>query len=97
MPFAAGVKFTQEDFPKYFNPGDLNLAVDDFCVAKDPDIGLERVGFIACLEGRAGSKAARFLGTLGDPAVAALRTAAASDPDPEVRRGAQKALARMGK
>lgn len=53
MPFAAGVKFSQEDFPKYFNPGELKLGVDDFCVAKDPDIGLDRVGFIACLEGRA--------------------------------------------
>ena len=39
MPFAAGVKFNQDDFPRYFNPGDLKLGVDDFCVAKDPDLG----------------------------------------------------------
>lgn len=53
MPFAAGVKFSEEDFPEYFNPGDVKLAAEDFCVAKHPDLGVERIGFVTCLEGRA--------------------------------------------
>lgn len=53
MPFAAAIKFKQDSFSKYYNPRDLQLAQDDFCVVKDPSLGVERVGFVSCLEGRA--------------------------------------------
>ncbi len=53
MPFAAGVKFSKDDFSKYYHPGDLKLAVDDFCVARDSFLNVERVGFVSILEGRA--------------------------------------------
>jgi cell fate regulator YaaT (PSP1 superfamily) len=53
MPFAAGVKFDKDMFTRYYNPNELQVAVDDFCVVKDDDLGIERVGFITILEGRA--------------------------------------------
>ncbi|MBI3736218.1 stage 0 sporulation protein [Candidatus Sumerlaeota bacterium] len=53
MPFAAGVKFSKDSFSKYFNPGETSVAVDDFVFVKDPDLGVERIGFVSILEGRA--------------------------------------------
>ncbi len=53
MPFAAGVKFKKGGAPRYYNPVGFGLAVDDFCWVKDETLGVERVGFIASLEGRA--------------------------------------------
>lgn len=53
MPFAAGIKFRKDSFSKYFNPADVPLDVDEFCVVKDPELGFERVGFVSCMEGRA--------------------------------------------
>lgn len=53
MPFAVGVKFKEDEFSKYFNPGDLKFQVEDFCLVKDPEIGIERVGLVSSVEGRA--------------------------------------------
>ncbi|HEX2569386.1 MAG TPA: protein kinase [Polyangia bacterium] len=49
---------------------------------------------IACLQSKAQYRAVRFLGDLGAPAVAALKEAA-KDPNPDVRQGAERALARI--
>jgi len=53
MPFAAGVKFSKDEFSRYYNPGDFKMAVDDFCVVRDSALGIDRVGFVSILEGRA--------------------------------------------
>jgi cell fate regulator YaaT (PSP1 superfamily) len=52
MSFAVGVKFGPESFPKFFKPADLALEENDFCVVLDEEKGCERVGYVACLEGR---------------------------------------------
>lgn len=54
MPFAAAVKFKENGASKYFNPGGLDVRADDFVWVKDPGTGgLERIGFVSCMEGRA--------------------------------------------
>lgn len=53
MPFAAGIKFKEDAFSRYFNPDGFDLVVDDFVLVKDRDLEAERVGFVSILEGRA--------------------------------------------
>lgn len=54
MPFAAAVKFKENGASKYFNPGGMDVRADDFVWVKDPGTGgLERIGFVSCMEGRA--------------------------------------------
>lgn len=54
MPFAAAIRFKENGTPKYFNPAGLELERDDFVWVKDPGSGgLERIGFVSSMEGRA--------------------------------------------
>ena len=53
VPFAAGLKFTKQSFSRYYNPDGLEVSVDDFYLAKDEAMGMERIGFVSCIEGRA--------------------------------------------
>jgi 2-dehydro-3-deoxyphosphooctonate aldolase (KDO 8-P synthase) len=53
MPFAAAIKFKDNGASKYFHPGDLGLEADDFVWVKDPGVGVERIGFVSSMEGRA--------------------------------------------
>lgn len=53
MPFAAAVVFAEGAFPKYYDPGDSGVRADDFCLAHDAEFGIDRVGFVSSLEGRA--------------------------------------------
>ncbi len=53
-------------------------------------------GAVACLRARTQPKAVRFLvEDVGPDALPALRAAAASDPEPDVRKGAERALERL--
>ena len=52
MSFAVGVKFGPESFPKFYKPTDLILEENDFCVVLDEEKNCERVGYVACFEGR---------------------------------------------
>jgi cell fate regulator YaaT (PSP1 superfamily) len=54
MPFAAAIRFKENGTPKYFNPAGLELERDDFVWVKDPASGgIERIGFVSSMEGRA--------------------------------------------
>lgn len=53
MPYAAGIRFTKDQFSRYYNPVGITVAVDDFVVVRDTVLNIDRVGFVSILEGRA--------------------------------------------
>lgn len=54
MPFAAAVKFKENGASKYFHPAGHDLRADDFVWVKDAGAGgIERIGFVSSMEGRA--------------------------------------------
>ena len=53
MALAVGLKFHPDEFARFFQPADFDLAEKDFCVALDERTGQERIGYVDCVEGRA--------------------------------------------
>lgn len=53
MPFAVAIKFRLDSFSKLYDPQDQDASVDDFFVVRNVELGVDRVGFVSSLEGRA--------------------------------------------